>query len=129
MTQEDNRYYTISELAQEFDITTRTIRFYEEKGLITPERRGNARFYTRADRVRLKLILRGKRLGFSLQESREIIDLYEPEASNLKQMQTLVDKIRQRKAQLQQQIDDANALIMELESTEAHCLKVMHDDQ
>ena len=78
--------YTISELAQEFDITTRTIRFYEAEGLLHPTRNGQARIDSDQDRVHLKLILRGKRLGFSLSESKELITLYDPSSKNAKQL-------------------------------------------
>ncbi|WP_156504026.1 MerR family DNA-binding transcriptional regulator, partial [Oleiphilus sp. HI0066] len=70
--------YSISELSHEFDITTRTMRFYESEGLLSPKRDGQTRIYAEADRVRLKLILRGKRLGLSLAESKELIDMYKP---------------------------------------------------
>ena len=70
------RYYTITQLTQEFDITTRTLRFYEAQGLVSPTRRGRQRLYTPGDRTRIKLILRGKRLGFSLNEIKEMIEMY-----------------------------------------------------
>ena len=77
-----DKTYTISELAGEFGVTTRTIRFYEEKGLISPTRAGQKRLYTPADRVRIKLILRGKRIGMTLQECVDFIDMYDPEHNN-----------------------------------------------
>jgi DNA-binding transcriptional MerR regulator len=77
-----NRSYSITELATDFDITTRTIRFYEEKGLLNPQRKGQTRIYSAADRIKLKLILRGKRLGLSLEESKDIIEMYQPEHDN-----------------------------------------------
>ncbi len=82
--------YTISDLARELDITTRAIRFYEEQGLLSPERRGQERIYSPRDKVSLKLILRGKRIGFSLAECRELIELYDPDPSsgNQKQLNT-----------------------------------------
>ncbi|WP_193165626.1 MerR family transcriptional regulator [Microbulbifer hainanensis] len=111
--------YSISELAREFDITTRTIRFYEDKGLLSPARRGQTRVYSPEDRVRLKLILRGKRLGFSLDESREIIDMYDPAHGNVEQLQRLLERIEQQRAQLQQQLRDIQSLMGELDDAEA----------
>ncbi|AMX01451.1 MerR family transcriptional regulator [Microbulbifer thermotolerans] len=111
--------YSISELAREFDITTRTIRFYEDKGLISPARRGQTRIYSPEDRVRLKLILRGKRLGFSLEESREIIDMYDPAGGNVEQLQRLLAAIEQKRAQLHQQLRDIQSLMGELDEAEA----------
>ncbi|MFN3587168.1 MAG: MerR family transcriptional regulator, partial [Moraxellaceae bacterium] len=94
------RTYSISDLAREFDVTTRTIRFYEDEGLLTPERRGQTRIYSPRDRVLLKLILRGKRLGFSLAECRELFDLYDPEHGNQAQYQLMLDKLAARRAAL-----------------------------
>lgn len=111
--------YSISELAREFDITTRAIRFYEDKGLLTPARRGQTRVYSPEDRVRLKLILRGKRLGFSLDESRAIIDMYDPAHGNVDQLQRLLEHIEQKRAQLQQQLRDIHSLMSELDEAEA----------
>ncbi|SEA42448.1 MerR family transcriptional regulator [Microbulbifer marinus] len=111
--------YSISELAREFDITTRAIRFYEDKGLLCPARRGQTRIYSPEDRVRLKLILRGKRLGFSLDESREIIDMYDPAHGNVEQLQRLLLHIEQKRAQLQQQLRDIESLMGELDDAEA----------
>lgn len=110
--------YSISDLAREFDITTRTIRFYEDKGLISPQRRGQTRVYSPEDRVRLKLILRGKRLGFSLDESREIIDMYDPAHGNVEQLQRLLQRIEQKRAQLKQQLRDIESLMGELDDVE-----------
>ncbi|MFI2811888.1 MerR family DNA-binding transcriptional regulator [Microbulbifer sp. JSM ZJ756] len=111
--------YSISDLAREFGITTRAIRFYEDKGLISPARRGQTRVYRPEDRVRLMLILRGKRLGFSLDESREIIDMYDPEHGNVEQLQRLLQHIKQKRAQLQQQLRDIQSLMGELDEAEA----------
>ncbi|WP_043320143.1 MerR family DNA-binding transcriptional regulator [Microbulbifer sp. HZ11] len=111
--------YSISELAQEFGITTRTIRFYEDKGLISPERRGQTRVYTAEDRVRLKLILRGKRLGFSLDESREIIDMYDPAHGNVEQLNRLLDRIDAKRQQLRQQQRDIEKMLAQLDEAAA----------
>ena len=94
--------YTISELAKEFGITSRTIRFYEEKGMISPLREGQKRLYTPADRVRIKLILRGKRIGMTLQECVEFIDMYDPEHNNTAQLRSLIANVKQRRATLLQ---------------------------
>lgn len=117
--------YSISDLAAEFDITTRTIRFYEEKGLLTPRREGNSRVYSAADRTKLKLILRGNRLGFTLDESRSIIDMYDPEHGNTEQMNSLVSKIREKQAQLEEQLHDIEAMMLDLRGAEEKCLEAM----
>ena len=119
--------YTISELAEEFGITTRTIRFYEEKGLLKPLRRGQRRLYRPRDRTRLRLILRGKRLGLSLDESREIIDLYGTVADGEKQRRALIGKIRERKAALQAQLEDIQTVLTDLSAVERRCLDAMED--
>lgn len=95
--------YTISDLASEFDITTRTLRFYEEKGLLNPARIGQSRIYSPADRTRLKLVLRGKRIGLSLEESAEIIGMYDPCGSNQQQLEKLLAAIETQKLKLQEQ--------------------------
>ena len=95
--------YTISDLASEFDITTRTLRFYEEKGLLNPARNGQSRVYSPADRTRLKLVLRGKRIGLSLEESAEIIGMYDPCGSNQQQLEKLLAAIETQKLKLQEQ--------------------------
>ena len=95
--------YSISELARELDITTRAIRFYEEQGMLCPERRGMERIYSARDKVTLKLILRGKRIGFSLAECKELISLYDPSGDNQKQLHTMLGKIAERRDQLEQQ--------------------------
>jgi DNA-binding transcriptional MerR regulator len=113
--------WTIGELARAFGITTRTIRFYEDEGLLRPERNGQTRIYRQRDRVRLTLILRGKRLGFSLSESRELIDMYSPEADNRDQLEALLDKIADRRRQLDQQKRDIEAMESELDEVEQRC--------
>ena len=119
--------YSISELAREFDITTRAIRFYEDKGLLAPARRGQTRVYSPEDRVRLMLILRGKRLGFSLDESRAIIDMYDPAHGNVEQLQRLLEHIEQKRAQLQQQLRDIHSLMSELDEAEARTRAALQD--
>lgn len=112
---------SISDLAREFDVTTRAIRFYEEQGLLEPERRGQERIYTAKDRTTLKLILRGKRIGFSLAECKELIELYDPASGNRKQLDTFLRKIAERRAQLQQQLLDIQAMQLELDTAEERC--------
>lgn len=115
------RTYSISELAREFGITTRTIRFYEEKGLISPVREGQKRVYTAADRVRIKLILRGKRIGMTLQESAEVIDLYDPENNNEEQLQALIGTITERREKLLQQKKDIEEMLTGLKEVQQLC--------
>lgn len=117
--------YSISELAKEFDVTTRTIRFYEAEGLLHPVRDGQTRIYSDTDRVHLKLILRGKRLGFSLAESKELIQLYDPSGANQIQLQRLLDKITERRSILSQQIEDIRVMQLELDEAEERCLSAM----
>ena len=113
--------YSISDLAGEFDVTTRTIRFYEEKGLLKPRREGTRRIYGPADRTRLRLILRGKRLGLSLDESAEIIGLYGSPGNNRRQLELLIEKIGQRREVLQRQQRDLEAMLRELADAESKC--------
>lgn len=116
--------YSISDLARELDITTRTIRFYEEQGMLNPERRGQERIYSARDKVSLKLILRGKRIGFSLAECRELIELYDP-SGNHKQLETFMRKIAERREQLRQQLLDIEQMQLELDTAEERCLAAM----
>lgn len=123
--------FKISELAKEFDITTRSIRFYEDVGLLTPERKGNTRIYNGRDRIRLKLILRGKRLGFSLADIRELFELYDTDQST-EQLSHMIRLIEEKKAALQQQADDIQAVMLELNSAKLRCentLKSMKGEQ
>ncbi|MCV6588872.1 MAG: MerR family DNA-binding transcriptional regulator [Marinobacterium sp.] len=120
--------YSISELAAEFDITTRSIRFYEDQGLLAPERRGQTRVYSKQDRVRLKLIMRGKRLGFSLAEIRELFALWDETASGSeKQLRLLLDKIAEKRAELEQQLKDIAMVQLELDSAETKCRDALDD--
>ncbi|MCE1118417.1 MULTISPECIES: MerR family transcriptional regulator [Pseudomonas] len=113
--------YSISDLSRELDITTRAIRFYEEQGLLSPERRGLERIYSARDKVTLKLILRGKRIGFSLAECRELIGLYDPTGGNLKQLNSMLGKIAERRAQLEQQMLDIQQMHLELDTAQERC--------
>lgn len=120
--------FSISELASEFDVTTRSIRFYEDQKLLFPTRRGQTRIYSGPDRVRLKLILRGKRLGFSLAETRELFELWdETPTGSIKQLQLLMTKIEEKKAALEQQLKDIAMLQLELDSAETRCQEAMDD--
>ncbi|EAW30579.1 transcriptional regulator, MerR family protein [marine gamma proteobacterium HTCC2143] len=113
-----NKTYKISDLATEFGITTRTIRFYEEKGLLAPKRAGSTRIYQSADRVKLKLILRGKRLGLTLDESLDIIGLYDPAHGNIDQLHQLITKCQEKRTQLQQQYSDLEVMMLDLRNAE-----------
>ncbi len=121
--------YSISQLSKEFDITTRSIRHYEDIGLLSPARRGQTRVYSPADRTRLKLILRGKRLGISLEDSREIIDMYEPGKTNLDQLKKLIDAIQQQRIKLNQQLDDITKLLKDLNKAETDCVEALKYNQ
>jgi DNA-binding transcriptional MerR regulator len=117
--------YSISELARELDITTRAIRFYEEQQMLSPERRGQERIYSAKDKVTLKLILRGKRIGFSLAECKELIELYDPVHGNQKQLNTFMNKIAERRAQLEQQLLDIQQMQLELDTAEERCMAAL----
>lgn len=117
--------YSISELANEFDVTTRTIRFYEDKGLLSPAREGQRRIYSASDRTNLKLILRGKRLGFSLDQSREIIAMYDPSNNNHEQLMALVKSIRIKRRQLEEQLQDIEIMMFDLKKSEQRCLEAI----
>ena len=113
--------YSIGELAKEFDITNRSIRFYEEQGLLTPLREGQNRIYTKKDHVRLKLILRGKRLGFSLAETRTLFELYDRNNNSEEQLHTMQEMINEKRQTLQQQLSDIKILLEELNGLEKRC--------
>lgn len=115
--------YSIRELADEFDVTTRTLRFYEEKGLLTPSRSNQTRTYSNSDRTRLRLILRGKRLGLSLEESSAIILMYDSSAQNTEQLETLISKIRAKRQELIEQQKDLELMLLDLQDSEQRCLK------
>ena len=110
--------FSISELAQEFDVTPRAIRFYEDQGLLAPRRDGQRRIYTPRDRTRLKLTLRGKRLGLTLSEIRELIDMYEPGRDQRPQLQRFLTVLESHKASLLQQQADIEAQLSEIQTFE-----------
>lgn len=123
-----SKTYTISELASEFDVTTRSIRFYEDQELLHPSRRGQTRIYSSKDRVRLKLTLRGKRLGFSLAEIRELFELWdETRSGSEKQLHLMLSKISERRAALEQQMKDVTMVQLELESAEIRCRQALEE--
>ena len=116
-----DKLYGISDLASEFNVTTRTIRYYEEKGLLSPTRQGVQRIYTASDRTKLKLILRGKRLGLSLDESAEIVLMYGSPEKNRKQLEKLIEQISLKRKELKRQKDDLESLLMDLNGVEKKC--------
>jgi DNA-binding transcriptional MerR regulator len=113
--------WTIREIADEFGVTHRTVRHYEELGLITPERRGTARIYHRRERTRLALILRGKRLGFPLEEVRTIIDLYDRPRGKASQLEYVLGQIDERRQDLEQRRQDIEDALTELGEFERRC--------
>lgn len=115
------RTYSISDLSREFDVTARAIRFYEDKNLIEPMREGQRRIYTARDRVRLMLILRGKRLGFSLSEIKDILDLYDTDMGESRQLELLLNKISERRDALQAHRRDIDLTLAELDDLEGQC--------
>lgn len=121
----EERLFTISDLARDFDITLRTIRFYEEQGLIEPQREGRQRQFTHRDRARLKLILRGKRIGLALSEIREILDLYELARDEASQSLKLLQLLSDRKKQLEKQRRDIDVVLSEIDILEGHCRQVI----
>jgi DNA-binding transcriptional MerR regulator len=118
---EADRLYTIGELADELKITTRTIRFYEAKGLIAPARRGVARCYARRDRARLLLILRGKNLGFSLEVIAEYLKLYDADPAQIAQTQMLLDGVESAIDDLQKKRADLERTIKDLRDIRSQC--------
>jgi len=113
--------FTITELAQEFDITPRAIRFYEDVGLLEPGRAGRNRVYTHRDRTRLKLTLRGKRLGLSLQEIKQLVDMYESGSDERPQLEAFLAVLGEHRRQLEQQLEDIQVTLAEIAQHEARC--------
>jgi DNA-binding transcriptional MerR regulator len=113
--------YSISELAQEFGVTTRTIRFYEEKGYLSPRRDGTRRIYSPADRTSLRLILRGKRLGLTLDETAEMIKMYGSPRGNQKQLEKFIVRISEKRSELEQKRQDLEVMMNDLQSVENKC--------
>ncbi len=126
---DSQRNYSISELASEFSVSTRTIRFYEEKGFVTPQRDGQKRIFSAADRARIRLILRGKRIGLTLAESVEIIDMYRTDGSDEEQLDVLLTKIEERRKALQQQQRDLKDMLSALDEVESLCRQARRAQQ
>lgn len=119
--EERSRTWTIREIADEFDVTTRTVRHYEAIGLITPERQGTTRIFHRRDRTRLALVLRGKRLGFPLDEIAKIIDLYDAPRGRRSQLAYVLEQIDERRSDLEQRRRDLDDALAELDTFERRC--------
>ena len=117
----DSPTWTITQLAEEYDVTLRTIRFYEDKGFLAPERQGSQRIFHARDRVRLGLVLRGRRLGFSLREIETIIGMYDAEPGELGQLRYLLDQIGSRRRELEQRRCDIDTTLAELAEVEGRC--------
>ena len=113
--------YSISDLAGEFDITTRTIRFYEEKGYLNPKREGTRRIYSTPDRTSLRLILRGKRLGLSLDETADLIKMYGSPHGNRKQLEKFILRTAEKRAELERKRRDLDVMISDLQGVEDKC--------
>ena len=115
--------FTITDLADEFALTTRAIRFYEDQGLLTPERRGTRRIYSQRERVRLKLVLRGKRLGMSLADIAGILDLYDADHNERPQLVKFLEVLAARRVLLEQQREDIDVVLEEISTIERDCRK------
>lgn len=122
-TQEE--YTRIGEMAKTYGVTLRTLRFYEDKGLISPLRDGSTRLYSRRDKARLKLILLGRKVGFSLRDVKQIMDLYDPNGANTKQLRLTIDKSEKQLARLQKQRAAIDEAISELSDTMAIVRKLL----
>ena len=120
-------HYTISQLAAEFALTTRAIRFYEDEGLLAPMRSGQSRIYGERERTRVKLILRGKRLGLALAEIREILDLYDSREGDRRQLARFIEALDHRRRQLEVQRGDIDALLDEIGAIERDCRRRLKD--
>ena len=120
-----SRTFTIAELADEFDVTSRAIRFYEDVGLLEPSRAGRNRVYTQRDHTRLKLTLRGKRLGLSLSEILQLVRMYDSEADTAPQLNAFLDVLRMHRSQLEQQLDDIRVMLAEIGQHEQRCKRLL----
>jgi len=119
--QTESPTWTIAELAEEYDVTLRTIRHYEDRGLLSPERRGTVRVFHNRDRVRLALILRGRRLGFSLDEIATIVNMYDEQPGESGQLHYLLEQIEVRRRGLEQRRRDIEDTLAELDEVERRC--------
>lgn len=120
-----DKIYSVTQLAKDLGVTPRTIRFYEDQGLISPQRAGNTRVYTHRDRARMILIMRGKRLGFSIKDIKEFLDLYVVDTTQVEQVHLLVTKVRGRIAQLEDQLQAVEASLSELRDIERLSLEML----
>ena len=120
--------FTISELAREFGVTTRTIRFYEDQGLLSPKREGTNRVFSPRDRVRLKLALRGKRLGFPLAEIRELFELYDVSRGEHRQLEEFLTRLERRRADLEQQREDIEVMLREIDFFANQCRRLLRGE-
>jgi len=119
--------YTISDLSREFEVTTRALRFYEDRGLLSPRREGLNRVYSARDRVHLKMILRGKRLGFSLRETGELLDLYDAPNGELSQLKRFLSKVEEHRRDLRRQRDDIDQVLAEMDALERQCARLLNE--
>jgi DNA-binding transcriptional MerR regulator len=119
------RSFTIAELAAEFDVTPRAIRFYEDVGLLEPTRAGRNRVYSQRDRTRLKLTLRGKRLGLSLSEILQLVRMYDSDADTAPQLQAFMTVLQSHRVQLEQQQDDIRVMLAEIGQHEQRCRRLL----
>jgi len=119
------RSFTITELAAEFDVTPRAIRFYVDVGLLEPTRSGRNRVYSQRERTRLKLTLRGKRLGLSLQEIKQLVDMYESPSDTAPQLQAFLAVLRKHREQIELQLDDIRVTLEEIAQHEARCERLL----
>ena len=119
------RTFAIAELAEEFDITPRAIRFYEDVGLLEPARAGRNRVYSQRDRTRLKLTLRGKRLGLTLQEIKRLVDMYDSPADGAAQLNAFLGVLSEHRRQLEQQLEDIEITLAEIGQHEARCRELL----
>jgi DNA-binding transcriptional MerR regulator len=122
-------YLRIGEMAKSFGVTLRALRFYEDKGLISPKREGATRLYSRRDRARLKLILLGRKVGFSLRDVKQMIDLYDPKGSNARQLKMTLDKSEKQLVRLQKQRDAIDEAIVDLTGAISHVRRAMAERQ
>jgi DNA-binding transcriptional MerR regulator len=120
-----SRNYTIAELAGEFDVTPRAIRFYEDVGLLEPARAGRNRVYSQRDRTRLKLTLRGKRLGLALSEILQLVRMYDSEADTAPQLLAFLDVLQVHRSQLEQQLEDIRVMLSEIGQHEQRCRRLL----
>ena len=129
MSEKESKTYSIGQLAEEFGITARTLRVYEEEGLLDPEREGTRRIYNERNRVRLRLILRGKRLGWSLSDIRESFALYDSSLGESAQLESMLEKLRERRAALLAQREDIDHALLDLDRVENNARKALEDLQ